>query len=317
MQETNNIHIEKDSLGVGEVATAASNPICKLIDTISSAIGTIYEPTKIRRKADAEAYEIRTLASAKKEAEEMGKSELALNLDRVGKRFVATELRRQENIDYIVGKAMEQIEMKESVSDKPVDPDWTARFVNVAQDVSDEEMRNMWAQILSGEVAQPGSFSLRTLECLKNMSKQDAELFVKFASLVFEYGDILFVFRDEEILKANDIIFFELTWLRDIGLVASGESTVINIKKSDIHMCYFNKITLLKNKKTDLYKMPVYVLTSVGRELYNITIRTFHEAYFMDVLKKMKNHFEIVEYSNILYELDGSIHFSRPTTVVE
>lgn len=317
MQETNNIHLEKDSLGVGEVATAVSNPICKLIDTISSAIGTIYEPTKIRRKADAEAYEIRTLASAKKEAEEMGNSELALNLDRVGKRFVATELRRQENIDYIVGKAMEQIEMKESVSDKPVDPDWTARFVNVAQDVSDEEMRNMWTQILSGEVAQPGSFSLRTLECLKNMSKQDAELFVKFASLVFEYGDFLFVFRDEEILKANDIIFFELTWLRDIGLVASGESTVINIKESDTHICYFDKITLLKNNKTGLYKMPVYILTSVGRELYNITIRTFHEAYFMDVLKKMKNHFEIVEYSNILYKLDGTIHFSRPTTVVE
>lgn len=43
-----------------------SKAIIALIDAVSRGIGTLYEPRRIRKNADAKAYEMQTLAEAEK-----------------------------------------------------------------------------------------------------------------------------------------------------------------------------------------------------------------------------------------------------------
>jgi Protein of unknown function (DUF2806) len=50
-------------------------------------------------------------------------------------------------------------------------------------------MQMIWGRILAGEVAEPGSTSGRTLEFLKTMSKQEAEVFVTLLSVSFADED--------------------------------------------------------------------------------------------------------------------------------
>lgn len=83
------------------------------------------------------------------------------------------------NLQQIVNQAKTQFTEGEQVSPEPVNKDWQNRFFSIAEDISDEEMQKLWANILAGEVKRPKSFSLRTLDVLRNLSKEEAELFTQ------------------------------------------------------------------------------------------------------------------------------------------
>jgi hypothetical protein len=46
-----------------------AQPLTKLIEVVSDAIGSAYRPKAVEREADAKAYEFKALARAKAEAE--------------------------------------------------------------------------------------------------------------------------------------------------------------------------------------------------------------------------------------------------------
>jgi hypothetical protein len=186
---------------------ALTNPestkfLTKLVETVGNGLGLLYEPVRIRRKAKAEA-EV-AIGKAKAEAnialiKAKSKTDIALMqindralireaTDRAEVRVTRREEQRQQNLEAIVAKAA--LGGPETVSDKPVEKDWVARFIDDGQDVSDEEMQSIWARILAGEVCKPGSFSLRTLAVVRTMSKKDAELFTRFCSIVWEWDEL-------------------------------------------------------------------------------------------------------------------------------
>ncbi len=160
-----------------------SAPLTKLIEVVSDGIGTLYKPRAMRKEADAEAYRIEQLATAnaKKELIE-GEAKIQL-LERAKKRLVYQELTRQENIEEIAEKSIKYLE-NETVADEPVDSDWRAQFFNKAQDVSTEEMQDIWAKILASEVKKPGTISLRTLDVVSKLSSQEAISFETFCASV-------------------------------------------------------------------------------------------------------------------------------------
>src|SRR5947208_71749 len=133
---------------------ALSEPVTKLIEAVRSAVGVIYEPTNIRRKAKAESD-----AAIIKLGGEIELRDIA---QRASERINNRELRRQKNIESIVTQAQE--ELPETVDKHPVNEDWITQFFNLSQDVGDSEMQTVWARLLAGEVARPEGFSLRTLQ---------------------------------------------------------------------------------------------------------------------------------------------------------
>lgn len=150
-----------------------SKPIAKLIEVVAAGIGNLYAPfgTVRQAKADARATIIRADADA----------EAASLAERAASRVAHREAHRQQNIEQIVSVAAQ--ELPSSVSDKPVDPDWTLQYLDYAQDVSDHDMQTLWARILAGEVDKPGRYSKRTLSFLRTLEKEEAVWFTEFCSL--------------------------------------------------------------------------------------------------------------------------------------
>jgi uncharacterized protein DUF2806 len=151
-----------------------SDSVTKFIECVSKGLGAAYEPTAIVRKAKAEAQASLILAQA-----EVDKRELTI---RAAQRLAHIETRRQQNIESITDKALKELPV--TVSKDPVSEDWTAHFFESCQDVGEEEMQNLWARLLAGEVAQPRTFSRRTMETLRTFSSEDAITLTEFSKSV-------------------------------------------------------------------------------------------------------------------------------------
>ena len=94
----------------------------------------------------------------------------------IAQRVQFQEEKRQANIGSVFARAAQELGDRE-VQDHEVDHDWTARFFNDVQDVSSEEMQQLWAKILAGEVERPGSTSFKAMNILKGLDRGTATLF--------------------------------------------------------------------------------------------------------------------------------------------
>ncbi|WP_158617176.1 DUF2806 domain-containing protein [Corallococcus exercitus] len=85
------------------------------------------------------------------------------------------EAKHQRNLGQFVDAAHKML--PENVSGDQVDSDWINRLFAVAQEIPNKQMQQSCGRMLAGEVARPGGFSLRTIDCLRNMSTSEAILF--------------------------------------------------------------------------------------------------------------------------------------------
>jgi hypothetical protein len=223
-----------DILGLGKVL-----PIDKLIDIVSSATGRLSKPYFDRKDIDTKAYEIKKLAEARAEEmkiisqsvkdnfqltggieyntsgiaisspKQLPQDNQIVNLsipeleERTRNRIDFKEAKRQLNIESVTAYAVEDLKNESEVTDEPVDENWKTRFFNIAEDVSNDEMQGLWGRILAGEIKKPKSYSIRTLEVLKNLSKEEAECFMKFGQFAIKSRGISFLvnFRKEKLLE--------------------------------------------------------------------------------------------------------------------
>jgi Protein of unknown function (DUF2806) len=271
----------KDLIGI-------SKPLTKLLEVISSGMGTLYKPTGIRREASAQADAIRLLGNAQQETDmnrvlAMATTEAATKVflveaslqieERARIRLEHREVQRQSNLEAVAESAIAHVSEKNS-SEK-VDENWKTRFFNIAEDVSEPQMQELWGRILAGEVAVPGSYSVRTLEVLKNLSKEEAELFQKIRYLSLDQGQILKV-RGETDLGSSGISFDEILHLREAGLLADGDSlsSEMHIPENRNFMIlgYNGKVLLieLSDKTVKQIDLNVLVLTKAGVELLSL-----------------------------------------------
>jgi len=246
---------------IAKVATAANalgRPIEKLIETLASGIGGLAKPWMMRRIARAEVDVARIHLLGQRElraleAKPLDQSQTPLVVDaeyevnddaepmpllqRARARFDYQEAKRQTNVEAVAAEAAEQLKDVEEVSEEPVSDDFAARFFAHAQDVSDEDMRRIWGRILAGEVTQPGQFSLRCLDVLRNITKQEAEAFEK--AMPYLFNDETGILRprsfDDEATYGPDhpLRFEAVHALADAGLLTSHEPLVWTLSPSD------------------------------------------------------------------------------------
>ena len=239
-----------DILGLGKVL-----PIDKLIDIVSNSIGKISKPYFDKKDVDTKAYEIEKLAEAR--AKEMkiiatavkknfqltggieykeekivisSPKELPVETpqtilinppleDRTQERLNFQEAKKQLNIENVTAFAAEELKNEPPITDEPLDEDWTTRFFNIAEEVSNEEMQALWGKILAGEIKQPKTYSLRTLELIRNLSKAEANTFMKVANFAVKYGNANFLFttNDDNLLsKTYNIHYGDIALLTEI-----------------------------------------------------------------------------------------------------
>lgn len=250
---------------------ALSKPACKLIEAVRAATGVVYEPTQIRRRAKAEGEEKTILATADARATEIAY--------RAAARLGHVEVRRQENIESIIGKAIDYVPAE--ASDEPVDQDWIHQFFEQCQDVSNERMQALWARLLAGEVTLPGSFSPRTMNVVRFLRVEDAALFTKCCRFIWDdgysYAHLRTPKTDELLNDSVGLRYVDFLALETLGLIQVGVSMGLMVT-SDFRFTYYghvHKLSVTQGQKRVLS----YPLTDTGTELARIAITEPHEEY--------------------------------------
>lgn len=187
---------------------------------------------------------------------------------------------------------------------KEFDFDWYIRFFNSASNISNEEMQYLWAAVLAGEVNNAGTFSLRTLETLYNMTEYEAELFSEISKIVLDDCTI-FSSMDGVGQKTNELYGFDndsLRLLEEIGLLNGLRmESITELEPGEC--CGFEnngKILLCKsisNEKLDL-KYTSYRLTIVGMQLLGVVRDLNNDCnYLIDLGKELQKSQPSLQFS--------------------
>jgi len=265
-------------------------PVEKLIEVISSGIGVLYTPRKIRTEARAEAERNLTLAKAR--AEEMlimndAENELA---SRAGQRIIHQELSRQKNIEDIADKVLEYL--GDSTSETPLEKDWKDRFFTKAQDVSNEELQEIWAKILAEELTSPGSTRLKTLDVLSNLSKIEASYFNTACSLVLEDGILIELKLDELGNRYYGMSYGQILVLVEAGLIHQGSLSMTYHFIEFLNSCMlrFGKMAILcKIGNGNHLQLSHLSFTNAGVELMHALKPEKNEQHINEIVESLKN----------------------------
>jgi hypothetical protein len=181
----------------------------------------------------------------------------------------------------------------DAVSDEPVDPDWFARWRRNAEDANDELLKRLWARVLAGEVRQPKSFSFRTLDFLRNVSGEEANLIQRLAPLVADGG---FIHRDE-LLTDMGFTYSRLMEIQDLGILTGVNvvGTIIEVKNQSNDgsflgavRCHEKLLYIISDDPDKKISFPVISLTRVGREILSLGKFNADISYLKALGQKLK-----------------------------
>ena len=199
-------------INIGDLA----KPAVVLIEKVSDAVGSIYEPIKIKRTTEAEAKA------------EIVRAEVEIQITdlqrRAAHRWLKEEAIHQKNMEDIIAKAIPLL--NDNANPSAMANDWIANFFSKTRIVSDSDMQDLWARILAGEANAPDFFSKRTVNVLSHLDKGDAEAFERLCRFVWvieteseeEAMPIVLDFN-AAIYKSHGMDFVTLNNLESIGLL--------------------------------------------------------------------------------------------------
>ena len=265
---------------MGALIEFNTDGLAKMADTICYAIGWTAHGRK--KMADADSYAVI------KQAETEAKAEL-LRLkgrDEVADYIEARETRKLNNVKSVLEKASSHFTEGEKVSDEPVDADWTNRFIGIVEDISDETLQDIWGRILAGEVKRPNSYSLRTLDLLRNITKEEAELFVKASKYYIERDCI---YTGDFALSLNETLL-----LGETGLINSEGLTMNwNVEPNSKLNVIVDKQTLLilQNDSNKRFKIipSLRRLSKAGIEILSLIDKPDRKDFYQSLARFFKS----------------------------
>lgn len=266
-------------INLGDLA----KPATVLIEKVSNAVGVLYEPRRIRKRAEAEAEAEKIKALAGIELSEIQQRGI--------ERFIQQEARKQDNIESITAQAATAL--PSNANTENLDEDWVAHFFDRCENVSDKEMQSLWSSLLVGEATKPGTYSKRTVDFVASMDKKDAELFTKFCQFTWVIGEVTpLIFEvTDEIYTKRGVNFSALKHLDSIGLISfesvSGYKKQGFGKQALIH--YFGLPTLIEftADKNNSMQVGHALFTQAGKELVSICGAKMDQEFYEYAIDKM------------------------------
>lgn len=252
--------------------------------------------------------------------EETPSNDQELLINDIDSRIYYKHLKKDKNIYNTLSYTVNELESTpdEEVSDDKIDEDWITRFFNTIEDINNVNLQHLWGKILAGEIKKPNSYSLRTLELLKNISSKEAELFSKLGTCAIENNikTNTFVLSDKEVLAKINISFNDILLLQDLGLLHSASSLSYKIEPKDVDskvfLLYGNELLVAEQAAKADFSFPVYSFTSIGKELLMLVEENTNSVYRDELIKTMKkannNHkvFSTTDFNNETYN-DNSL----------
>lgn len=326
---------------------SGANAVGKMVLTIGKVFGYFYEPTHIKQMAEAEAFKRKQLADAKAyEIQKVGEaidsqqflpliyrsedgtvavdtSDTKQLIQRSNIRLQNLQIQKERNIESIIGKTALELESKEADINDEVDTDWITRFFNIVEDISDEDMQNLWSRILAGEILKPRTYSLRLLDFLHNTSKEELDRILKISHYVAFDG---FIIQNENMLKNIGITFDDILFYSEIGILHSniqiGRTYTIKALEKKHMIFYNNEYVCFGNNKTDSiqqFQFSIYSVTRLGMELLKLANTPTDKDFFIENLKQWGVNYPNIELSFYrINHLEGdSIEYDDDNPLIE
>ena len=175
------------------------------------------------------------------------------------------------------------------------DFDWYVRFYQASGNVSDETMQDLWAKLLAGEVSKPSTYSFKTIDVLRNLSKKDAELFQRVCSYSFcNANQILILPRYDDYLEKYNIAYSDILKLSEQGLIFNdgtiGQS--VNITEES-KLLFWDTETVMTIKSSDGKDTKVYIheypFTQVGAEISTLVSVNVSDEKYIEFATQISN----------------------------
>lgn len=284
----------------------------KLWETLADkAIGNLLKPWQIRREGkallDVKRDELLVLAQAERDADAIRRGELLLPVGGVEHQLLlprgnrapeaanagdvvehevdrskysglaqaanADILRKEVNVAKAILHAEAALESDAQApgSDSPSD-DWIYRWRDYASSVSAEELQLLWGRVLAGEVKAPGAFSVRFLNFLHNLDKNEAQLIA--TAMPYVIADFI-CSAPKEHLQRSGLTFANLLVLQELGLITGVEGLGLNKQFSAppgqkmriLMRCHGIGLGLEAQEGTTSIEIPAFVVTGLGQQL--------------------------------------------------
>lgn len=256
-----------------------TKPATVLVERVCDAIGAIALPWQIDRTAKAEKQATIIRAEGEAVAAKIkAKTQIEIGQleERAIERLISIERTKQETIESIVRSALD--ELHEDAKPEDIEEDWLLHFFEKCRITTDEEMRSLWAKILAGEANEEGSFSKRTINVVSTLTKDEAKLFTKVASLTWMYGKIPLIFvgdLNDHFYKEKQLTYGKFAQLEEIGLLQIERviSHTIRVNEKKTILDYFRRQFLLEFESETGNKLTLGPInfTETGRQLFHIS----------------------------------------------
>ena len=253
---------------------------------------------KMKRLPDGKLLELNTSDSLTPQ-ESLGRIEPSLNLDsfseKIEQQNKAKEIQQEININKTIVLAEEELlRSKQEPSEKEVDSDWLHRWRDHAKTTNNDELRQIWARTLAGEIKAPGSYSLRTLEFIKNLSQDEAQAISKLGKFVINSS----IFKCPH-LKLQGVDFGFLLQMDDLGIVngvqggqVSGLELSLPSREKEKYsngLVNRNQILLIEGKDpTKIMKLECYQISKIGSEVLSLGDFSADEVYMKEIGEQIK-----------------------------
>ena len=308
-----------------------SNGIQKLYNCVSKGLGVLMMPKDVREIIDREAKQIEMIdvdGGMVGEIVEAYQGEQSIEAvkalyGRTCSRLLYQEMRKQENIEMVVDKAKTLLVSEECVNGEEVNEDWVSRFFNSVQDVSNEDMQRLWGRILAGEVKRPNSFSLRCLDTLSKMTRQEAMIFESLRPYIINFRGTWAIINEKNLNEKYKIHYEKILSMAECGLMDSSGIMKLNLKVQNqypLQIVYDEELLKTSNDEERKIELPIYKLTQTGIELLHILDEKYNKDYFQDVarwLAKRNGDVEFMMHKVISKNSDGSFQYLVSGTKIE
>lgn len=211
----------------------------------------------------------------------------------------ARHIQEQINVTKAVLFAEEELENNYTEgSEQDIDSDWFVRWRDSVEKVSSEDLQRLWAKALAGELASPGSYSLRTLEFIKNISKSEAHEISRLAP--FSMSGTVF---QVEAIKSAGLDFSYLLEMEDLGIISGVKGGGLQFKLStriadsyEHALFHNNKILLITHESKDkTAQFSSYKVTRLGFEVLRLGVFPMNSDYLEQVgLQAKQQGFKVV-----------------------
>ena len=280
----------------------------KLVIRLVEAAAALGRPWQMRRKGrarvDVRREELLMLAQTEQDVKDIQSGrktvdpnyqlvelhEQASPLAIMHRNRIAQEIRSEVNVSKALLMAEAELEDDpQAPPDRTVDEDWLFRWRDSACMVSSEELQSLWGRVLAGEIKSPGSFSLRTLEFLKNISHEEALRIAKVAPFVVSND---YIFRGgEKILDSEGIPFGFLLDLQNLGITCGVDAAGLTVELRSISPDKFkhgivshDRVLLVTHEDASKKAtLDIYGLTSLGKQIFKLGSFESHELYLRNV----------------------------------